>query len=328
MPKVLITTVPFGDKNRLPLELLEGAGIEYLINPLGRKLTEPELAEMVLDFDVLIAGTEMITDLVMAKAPRLKLISRVGIGLDSVDLLAARRRGIQVSYTPDAPAPAVAELTIGLMFSLLRSIHLANAGLHSGQWHRYFGRRITEVTIGIVGAGRIGGRVLRRLSRLGSPRLLVNDLKPNLDIVKNAVKVDWVDKQTIFREADLISLHLPLTGLTKNMIRYEHLKQMKPDAMIINTSRGGIINELDLAQVLNEGHLSGAAIDVFSQEPYAGPLGDIQRCLLTAHMGSMSADCRAQMEIEATEEAIRFLSGQPLESAVPDDDYEVQKQGL
>ena len=115
MPKVLITTVPFADKNRLPIELLEGAGIEYLINPIGRKLKEEELAEMVDDFDVLIAGTELITERVMSCASKLKLISRVGIGLDSVDLLAAERRGIQVSYTPDAPAPAVAELTIGLM---------------------------------------------------------------------------------------------------------------------------------------------------------------------------------------------------------------------
>ncbi len=117
--KVLITTVPFGDKNRLPLELLEDAGIEFVINPLGKKLTEQELVDMVTDYDAIIAGTEPITDLVMNKASKLKLISRVGIGLDSVDLLAAEKRGIKVSYTPDAPAPAVAELTIGLMITLL-----------------------------------------------------------------------------------------------------------------------------------------------------------------------------------------------------------------
>ena len=115
MPRALITTIPFGDKNRLPIDLLESAGIEYVINPLGRKLKEEELADMITDFDILIAGTEPITDRVMRSASRLKLISRVGIGLDSVDLLAAEKRGIQVSYTPDAPAPAVAELTIGLL---------------------------------------------------------------------------------------------------------------------------------------------------------------------------------------------------------------------
>src|SRR5215510_12814946 len=134
MPKALITTVPFADKNRLPLEQLESAGIEYVINPIGRRLKAEELAEMVADVDVLIAGTEPIPDFVMARAPRLRLISRVGIGLDNVDLLAAEKRGIHVSYTPDAPAPAVAELTMGLMLSLLRGVHLANLQMHRGQW--------------------------------------------------------------------------------------------------------------------------------------------------------------------------------------------------
>ena len=142
MPKVLITTVPFGDKNRLPLEQLQSAGIEYVINPTGRRLKEDELADLVGDFDVLIAGTEPVTEKVMARASRLKLISRVGIGLDSVDLIAAERRGIRVSYTPDAPAPAVAELTIALMLSLLRGVHVANLEMHAGKWHRHFGRRI------------------------------------------------------------------------------------------------------------------------------------------------------------------------------------------
>jgi D-3-phosphoglycerate dehydrogenase len=327
MSKALITTVPFGDKNRLPIELLEAAGIEYLINPIGRKLKEDELAHMVTDFDVLIAGTEPITDKVMSCASRLKLISRVGIGLDSVDLLAAERRGIQVSYTPDAPAPAVAELTIGLMLSLLRSVHLVNAQMHRGEWQRHFGRRIPEVTIGIIGTGRIGGRVLRRLSGFGSPRILANDTHPNLKVAPE-LKIEWVGKEEIYKQADLISLHVPLTAQTKNMIRRDHLLQMKPDAMIINTSRGGIINENDLAEVLSAGHLSGAAIDVFEQEPYTGPLAQTDRCLLTSHMGSMSVDCRTRMEIEATEEAVRFLTGKPLQGLVPNDEYEVQRQGL
>lgn len=327
MPKALITTIPFGDKNRLPIEQLEAAGIDYLINPIGRKLKEDELAEMMADFDVLIAGTEPITDKVMAQATCLKLISRVGIGLDSVDLLAAERRGIQVSYTPDAPAPAVAELTIGLMLSLLRSVHVVNAQMHRGEWQRHFGRRIPEVTIGIIGAGRIGGGVLRRLAAFGAPRILVNDTHPDAHVAP-ALKLEWVDKETIYREADVISLHVPLTGQTKNMIRREHLLKMKQDAIIINTARGGIINEQDLAEIMQLGHLNGAAIDVFNQEPYSGELARIDRCLLTSHMGSMSVDCRTRMEIEATEEAIRFLTGQPLQGLVPPEEYDVQRQGL
>lgn len=323
MPKVLITTVPFGEKNRLPVEQLDAAGVEYLINPIGRKLTEEELAEMITDYDVLIAGTEDITDVVMSKANKLQLISRVGIGLDNVDLLAAERRGIKVSYTPDAPAPAVAELTIGFMLALLRSVHISNAQMHRGEWQRHFGRRIPEVTIGIIGTGRIGGRVLRRLQAFGSPRILVNDIRPDKNIAPE-LKLEWVGKEEIYRQADLISLHVPLTNQTKNMISNQELLMMKPDAMIINTSRGGIINESNLAEVLRNGHLSGAAIDVFDQEPYSGELAKIDRCLLTSHMGSMSIDCRTRMEIEATEEAIRFMTGQPLKGTVPRDEYEVQ----
>jgi D-3-phosphoglycerate dehydrogenase len=327
MSKVLITTVPFGDKNQLPLELLENAGIEYLINPLNKKLTEDELAEMITDFDVIIAGTEPISAKVMDQGTNLKMISRVGIGLDSVDLLAAEDRGITVSYTPDAPGPAVADLTLGMMLTLLRSVHVSNSEMHDGKWHRFFGRRLAEVTIGIIGVGRIGTRVLNRTKGFGKPRILVNDLIPNMQLDRE-FKLEWSSKEKIYQEADIISLHVPLTHLTKNMIRKEQLLSMKEDAIIINTARGGIINEQDLYDVMLSGHLSGAAIDVFDCEPYVGQLCEIQRCLLTAHMGSMSVDCRTRMEIEATEEAIRYLSKKPLEGVVPMEEYDVQRQGL
>ena len=154
--KALITTVPFGEINRLPYVLLEEAGIKYTVNPLGKRLTEVELADMVADFDVIIAGTEPITNNVMQKGKKLKMISRVGIGLDSVDLQAAEQHGIVVSFTPDAPAPAVSEFTIGLMLSLLRFIQVSNLNLHGGKWHRYLGKRLSECTLGVIGVGRIG----------------------------------------------------------------------------------------------------------------------------------------------------------------------------
>jgi len=324
MAKVLITTVPFADKNNLPLDLLRAASISYLINPIGRKLKEDELAEMVSDAEVLIAGTEPITAKVMDRAGRLKLISRVGIGLDSVDLLAAEKRGIQVSYTPDAPAPAVAEFTIGLMLSLLRSIHTANQGMHAREWNRYFGRRLAECTIGIVGVGRIGSKVLQHLAGFQPRRVMLNDLAPKPLPVSN-LNVEWESKDSIYEQADIISLHLPLTPQTKGLIQAGQLLRMKKDAVIINTARGGIINEADLAQALRSGHLAGAAIDVFEQEPYRGELAAIDRCLLTSHMGSMSIDCRAQMEIEATREAIRYFKGEPLTGLVPAEEYEIQR---
>jgi len=325
MPKVLITTVPFASQNDLPFEMLKSCGIETFVNPHSRKLSELELMELVNKVEVIIAGTEPITKTVMNKAPHLRHISRVGVGLDNVDLIEAKDRGITVSYTPDAPAPAVAEMTVGLMISLLRNLHLSNLEMHKGKWHRFFGRRIAEVTIGIIGLGRIGTRVLRRLKSFGTPRILTNDILPNLELNRE-FKLEWTSKDSIFQQADLLSIHVPLTIKTKGMVGRRELSKMKKDALLINTSRGGIVDEAALFQSLSDGQIGGAAIDVFEQEPYNGPLQELPNCLLTSHMGSMSQDCRTRMEIEATEDAIRFLQGKPLLSPVPPEEYDLQKE--
>jgi D-3-phosphoglycerate dehydrogenase len=322
-PRVLITTVPFGQHDSTPFDLLGRAGVEHVLNPLGRRLKEHELADLIGDYDAMIAGTEPITDHVMSHARRLKLIVRVGIGLDSVDLHAARRRGIRVAYTPDAPAMAVSDLTIGLMISLLRQIHVSHDQMRRGHWHRHFGRRLGEVTVGIIGLGRIGTGVLRRLQGFGAPPVLVSDIR-RTRALENAFRFTWADTETVLRSADVVTVHVPLTARTRDMIRREQLEMMKPDAVLINTARGGIVNENDLYDVLKSGHLAGAAIDVFEHEPYDGRLREIDRCLLTAHMGSMSIDCRTRMEVEATAEAVRFFTGAPLESEVPEDEYASQ----
>jgi len=320
--KVLISTVPFGQVNNLSIELLSISGVNYLINPLNKKFTEDELINYVEDVDVIIAGTEPITEKVLNHAPKLKLISRVGIGLDSIDLMATKKRGIKVTYTPDAPAPAVAELTIGLILNLLRSVNVSNSQMHNGTWNRIFGRRLAEITLGVIGVGRIGSRVLRRTKPFGTPRILVNDIKPE-DKLNTDLKLEWVSKDTIYREADVICLHLPLTKDTFDLVKKEQLLSMKKDSIIINVSRGGIINEEDLYEVMKSGHLSGAAIDVFEEEPYYGKLSEIERCILTAHMGSMSIDCRSKMEIEATKEVIRYINREKLINEVPQSEYDM-----
>ncbi len=323
--RVLITTVPFGEINRKPLDLLEAEGIDYGINPLNRKLKEAELAELAKDFGVIIAGTEPNSRRVMDNAPHLRLISRVGIGLDSVDLLAARERGILVSYTPDAPSPAVAELTIGLMVSLLRGIPQADRNMRHGVWHRVFGRRIAECAIGIIGVGRIGKRVARHLGGFAPKRILANDLVPDVDF-GHQHHLEWTDKETIYRQADIISLHVPLTPLTHNLITYKELALMKPTTVLINTARGGIVNEGDLANALRGRQIAAAALDTYLQEPYSGELTTLENCVLTSHMGSMSVDCRFQMELTAVEETIRFLKGEPLLSLVPETEYEQRQR--
>ena len=323
--RVFVSTVPFAEENRLPREILRENGLEVDVNPFGKKITSAQLAEIIGNYDYLIAGTENISAEVLTRASNLRLISRVGIGLDGVDLVTARDMGIDVSYTPEAPAPAVAELTIGLMLSLLRKTHLASQQIKSGNWQRYFGRRIPEVTIGVIGVGRIGGRVLRRLSSFGTPTILVNDLSPDAKVAPE-LKLEWVEKDEIYSRADVITLHVPLTDRTHHMITARELALMKKDAILLNTARGGLIDEVDLVSALKAGALDGVALDVFENEPYEGPLTEFERCILTAHMGSMSKDCRAAMEITAARHVIQHLQGKPLDFPVPDYEYELKSR--
>ena len=155
MKKILITTIPFGDPVEKPLNLLNDAGIEYVINPFNRKITEDDLKKLIFDFDGLIAGTENISKEIIDLAPKLKIIARVGVGTDGVNLNYAKEKNIKVTYTPDAPGPAIAELTIGFMYSLLRSTHIANLKIRQGKWNRSIGRSFSDMTIGVIGAGRV-----------------------------------------------------------------------------------------------------------------------------------------------------------------------------
>jgi len=323
MSKVLITTVPFGDIDRYPLDLLEKKNISYTINPLGKKLTENELFDMVGDSEVIIAGTEAITEKIMSVAPNLRMISRVGIGLDSVDLISAKKRNIAVSYTPDAPAPAVVDLTMGLMYSLSRNIHQSNIELHQGKWHRFFGKRLVDCTIGLIGVGRVGSQVLENLKVLGCKSILYYDKKVTLK-TDSSGQVKPSSREEIFKNSDIISLHVPLDFETNNMITINEFKLMKKSAYIVNTARGGVINENDLYFALTNNLIAGAAIDTFETEPYNGKLIELNNCLITSHMGSMSYDCRTKMEIEATEEAVRFLTNNFQKCAVPQEEYDMR----
>jgi D-3-phosphoglycerate dehydrogenase len=328
MPRALITAVPFGEVDRSSLNLLDAAGVSFDLNPLGRRLKAEELVSLIPGYDVLIAGTEPITDRAIDAADSLRLISRVGVGLDSVDLAAARRRAIAVAYTPEAPADAVAELTIGMALSLLRGVHLANQAIRHGVWRRLQGRRLARVTVGVVGVGRIGGRVIKLLSAFGG-RILGNDLTraPVDELNRRGANVEWVEFDTLLRESDIVTLHVPLTRGTRHLVGAGELAVMRRDALLINTCRGGVVDEAALATALRAGRLGGAAVDTFSHEPYDGELVGVETCLMTPHMGSMAADCRLRMEQGAAQNAVAFLRGDPLDELVPESEYELQQDG-
>src|SRR5262249_23180690 len=159
--------------------------------------------------------------------------------------------------------------------------------------------------------------VIRHLQAFSPVRIWANDLITD-DALAKQMGCTWTDKETIFREADLITLHVPLTRKTRHMIRQRELDIMKSDAILINTSRGGIIDEADLAATLRARPSFSAAVDVFEEEPYSGELSSLENCLLSCHMGSCTADCRLQMEVEAAQEIIRYYRGEPFATPVPE----------
>lgn len=317
MKKVLVTTVPFGTIDSQPLDLLAGQkGLETVINPIGRRLTSPELGDLIGDVSILIAGTEPIERSSLERAAKLKIICRVGIGLDNVDLECAAERGIKVTYTPDAPAPAVAELAIGQMLNLCRFLARTDQDMRQGIWKRRMGRRLATSTIGVIGAGRIGSRVLRHLSGFAPNQVLVNDIV-SIDQLCSETGATFASKDRIFAEADIISLHVPLDASTRDLVSMPQFEQMKSSAILINTARGGIVNEADLLIALQNETIAAAAMDVFEQEPYEGPLRFQDNCILSSHIGSCTTDCRFAMELEAVEDALRHVRGETLHNEVP-----------
>jgi D-3-phosphoglycerate dehydrogenase / 2-oxoglutarate reductase len=322
--RVLITSVPYCEIDRKPIELLESHRIPFDLNPKGRKLKEKEILEIISPYEALIAGTEPLTSPVLEAAESLRLIARVGIGLDSVALAEARRRGIAVTYTPDAPTVAVAELTIAQMLALLRYTTAADAGLRQGAWRRWIGKSLNEITIGIIGVGRVGRAVLRRLKGWDPARILLNDLVVDECLSETSGYV-WTNTDTIYRESDVITLHVPLTPQTKNMVGARELAVMKPDAILINMSRGNVIDEPALIAALHARPRFSAAIDVFADEPYLGELRGLPNCLLSCHMGSATRGARLAMELGATAEVIRYFAGEPPLNAVPETEYLLQE---
>jgi D-3-phosphoglycerate dehydrogenase len=322
---ILITTSPFGQNDRSALNLLDDHSIQYTLNPFNRRLREEEIADLVAPYEVVIAGTEPITSAVLDRAPQLKLLAHTGIGLDNIDLAAARARGIAVTYTPSAPSPAVAELTIGQMIALLRKTPYADRRLRSGEWNRVIGRRLANVTVGVVGVGRVGRLVIQHLQGFKPQRILVNDIVPDDQFAKRNSCI-WAGKETIFREADIITLHIPLTPQTHHLIGPNELRMLKPGAILINTSRGPIVDEAALTDVLGSRSDLSAAIDVFEQEPYSGELTTLENCLLSCHMGSCTADCRLQMELEAAMEVVRYFRAEPFLTPVPEAEYILQAE--
>ena len=310
MKKIITTTSSFGKSDDTPLNLLRSAGCDVLANPHGRTLTEAEAEAFYSEERPVgvVAGVEPITaDLLGKVASHLKVISRCGTGMDNVDLAAAERLDIKVLNTPEAPAEAVAELTIGFIFSLLRNIPAHNEAVQSGQWKKQMGRLISETTIGVMGLGRIGRRVATFLDALGA-HVVAADVKPSHEWLAAHPRVTLVEASELLAAADVLTLHLPsASGDLHHFMNKDRLARMKPGSFLVNTSRGALVDENALIAALESGHMAGAAIDVFENEPYQGGLLGRPSVILSPHAGSYARATRVRMETEAAQNLIVAL---------------------
>jgi len=311
--RILIATHPFGATGRKPLDLLEQTGWELVPNPYRRRLKPGDVVGLLRDVDAVIAGTESYVPETLAHADRLQAICRVGIGLDNVDLAYCREHGIRVTYTPDAPSAGVAELAIANILNLLRRIHESDRSVREGAWNRLMGRLVKEAVIGVIGVGRIGSRVIRLLDPF-SPTILANDVDPAVH-GKPMPNTTWCDVDELLRKADLVTLHIPMCPANCGFLSRERIAKMRTGSLLINSSRGGVVDEEALTDALLQRHLGGAALDVYQQEPYAGPLRRLDNVVLTAHIGSSARESRFLMELGAAEDCIRVVSGEE-----PEDD--------
>ena len=320
MKNVLITTLPFGKYDKTSINLLKKNNINYYLNPKNKKFSRKELLRIVDNFDGIICGTDKIDKDIINKAKKLKIISRVGIGINNLDLKSIKKNKIKATYTPDAPTLAAAEYTIGLMVYLLRKINVSRKSLSEGKWIKVFGRNLSEAKIGIIGLGRIGSEILKLLKAFHCKNILVNDINANKKKL-NKYSANKASKNKIFKNCNLITIHLPITKKTKNLITKKEIAMMRNDAILINTSRGGIINENHLYDALKKNKINSAALDVFAKEPYFGRLRKLDNCHCTTHIASSSISCRNKMELESTREIIRFFKGKKLKFQVPEEEY-------
>jgi D-3-phosphoglycerate dehydrogenase len=312
---VYVSTVPFATVSPEPLRRLEAAGLTVRINPHDRKMTRDEMMSVLPNIDYLVAGIESLDAEVLACAPKLQLISRVGIGLDAIDFASCAARGIQVAYTPDAPTLAVAELNLGLALDALRKISATSARMHRGVWQPAMGGLLRGKTVGFLGFGRTGKTTAQLLQ---SFRVRCIACDPVWDVATaRALAVDRCDLQALLANADVLFVCVPIGRETRNLIGQRELATMKPSAILINAARGGIVVEAELAQALRSGRLQHAGMDVFSEEPYAGELSGLDNCTLTTHMGAAAAECRVQMELEAVDEVVRVHQGQRVLQPAP-----------
>ncbi|MCF2667180.1 phosphoglycerate dehydrogenase [Faecalicatena contorta] len=307
--KILVTPTSLQPaKGSKALEILREFSDDLVFNELGRPLTEDELIPLLKDCDGYVAGLDFVTEKVINSCENLKIISRYGAGFDRVDIAAAKAKGIPVTNTPGVNAEAVGELAFSLILSVARRITYLNNSTRNGEWVRSTGMELKGKTIGIMGLGAIG-KVVARCAKGFEMNVIAYDPFINEAYCKeNNITVCTFDE--VVEQADVISLHLPLLDSTKHMINKDAISKMKPTTILINTSRGGIIDEDAAYEALKAGKLGGLGLDAFEIEPPTGsPLFELDNVVVTPHTGAHTKEATDNMANAAIKNLIDVLSG-------------------
>ena len=287
-------------------DVLKSKSIDYDIKT---GLEPNELKSIIDGYDgILIRSATKLTSDVLENCSNLKVIGRAGVGVDNVDLDVATKNKILVMNTPLGNLEATAELTVGLMFSLYRHIHNANASTHEGKWEKakFMGTELKGKTLGIVGFGNIGQRVAEICKAIGM-QILTNSNSAS-DEVLNSFGAKKVSTEELISSSDVLSLHTKLNDQTKNMLNKESIATMKSSSVIINCARGGLINESDLKDALNNDVIAGAAIDVYETEPATeNVMFGAKNLLLTPHLGASSKEAQSNVAIDVANQVADFL---------------------
>ncbi len=299
--KVGVTTSSFGDPDATPIQFLRDLGLEVVLNPYGRRLTRDEAIEFIQDLDGLIAGLEPLDRGVLSAAERLRAIARVGIGMDNVDHAAAEGLGIHGSSTPDPPTIAVAEMTVASMLSRVRCLDGHARRMRNGQWEKRVTSSLFGAVVHLVGFGRIGRKVAELLHPFGA-HILVTD--PFLDTSDELGGGSLVSLEEGLAKADVVSLH---AAGDQVILGAREFGLMKEGALLLNSARGGLVDEQALLLAVEEGRLGGVWFDTFWKEPYEGPLLTHDAFFPTPHVSTYTAPCRSMMEAQAARNLVRDL---------------------
>ncbi len=294
--------------HREGVEILKRAGIEVLH---VEEPPEEELVRVIKGVHGLIVRSKpLVTRKVIEAADNLLVIGRAGVGVDNIDVEAARVRGIEVLTSPEATTQSVAELTVGLMLAVARKIAFCDRKIRAGEWPKKYavGMELYGKTLGVIGAGRIGSAVAR-IAKLGfNMNVIYYDIARNTKL-EEEIGAKYVPLEELLREADVISIHVPLTEETRYMINEERLKSMKKTAILINTSRGAVIDTKALVKALREGWIAGAGLDVFEEEPLSlnHPLLELENVVLTAHIGASTEEAQERAGVDIAKKIVEFF---------------------